>query len=69
MTHFKENLKVLRIVGGNLTLCHKLSMGIDYKNIYEEIISPKDCESLIKLGKEAFKSVFFLMGGNYYQYG
>ena len=62
---FKTNVRALKMVGGNLVLCHEVVMKKKYATIYDPATDPKDRANDIKNGSEAYKAVCFLMEANH----
>ena len=65
MVRFKTNVRALKMVGGNLVLCHEVVMKKEYATIYDPDTDPKDRENDIKIGSKAYEAVCLLMGSNH----
>ena len=65
MARFKANTRGLKMVGGNLVLCHEVVMKKEFSEIYDAGTGLIDRANYIKNGSEEYEAVCFLMGANH----
>ena len=66
---FKNNYDALDVIGGENILCFEEVMKINWKDLTKDLMEDNKVDEVIKMAKERFKAICFIIGANKSQFG
>ena len=68
VTRFRANCLALKMVGGNKILCHKIVLGKEFEQVFDNNFSSNKDQALKKASEE-YEAMGFLLGASETHFG